>query len=242
MKQFNYDLLEDRREQIKQDNSGVDGRKYHSAKGTYPSITSLLYEIISKKGIEEWKSKVGAEVANRVSTKASKRGTRIHGVLEKYIRGDENYFDKNTLPEHKELINLATSQIEKKIDNIRGIELMMWSDSLRIAGTTDLIADYEGELAIIDWKTASYLKKEEYLRSYILQGTAYSFMLYEMYGLIPKKIVICSLIRFDSKKYNHMLDADIHIDWRVYNPLDHIHELQEVCEAYHFKKGGNLPF
>lgn len=236
MKKFNYDLLENRRTLLKQDNSGPNGRVYHSPKGTYPSITNLLYEMVNKPGIEEWKARVGKEEAQKISTKASKRGTRIHGYIEKYLEGDENYLEKAP-PDHKELIKLAIPQIEEKIDNIRGIELGMWSDGLRVAGTSDLIADYEGELAVIDWKTATYIKKEEYLHSYILQGTAYCRMLYEMYGLLPKKIVICSLIRFDPMKYNPMMDEDIFIDWKVFNPLDHIRELKSICDAFHFKRG-----
>ena len=152
------------------------------------------------------------------------------------MAGNENYLDKAP-PDHMELVNLAIPQINEKIDNIRGIELGMWSEGLRVAGTSDLIADYEGELAVIDWKTATYIKKEEYLRSYILQGTAYCRMLYEMYGLLPKKIVICSLIRFDPMKYNPMMDEDIFIDWKVFNPLDHIRELKSMCDAFHFKRG-----
>ena len=73
--------------------------------------------------------------------------------------------------------------------------------------------------------------------SYILQGTAYCRMLYEMYGLLPKKIVICSLIRFDPMKYNPMMDEDIYVDWKVFNPLDYIRQLKSICDAYHFKKG-----
>ena len=61
-----------------------------------------------------------------------------------------------------ELVNLVIPQINEKIDNIRGIELGMWSEGLKVAGTSDLVADYEGELAIIDWKTSTYIKKEEY--------------------------------------------------------------------------------
>ena len=136
----------------------------------------------------------------------------------------------------RELVNLAIPQIDEKIDNIRGIQLGMWSDGLKVAGTSDLIADYEGELAVIDWKTATYIKKEEYIITYILQGTAYCRMLYEMYGLLPKKIVICSLIRFDPMKYNPFMDQDIYIDWKVYNPLDYIRRLKSVCDAYHFSR------
>ena len=236
MKKFNYDLLENRKDQLEQDNSG-SSRVYHVPNGTYPSITSLLYQIVSKAGIEKWKASIGEEKAKRISTKASKRGTRIHGYIEKYLGGDENYLHKAP-PDHMELVNLAIPQINEKIDNIRGIELGMWSDGLKIAGTSDLIADYEGELAVIDWKTATYIKKEEYIFSYILQGTAYCRMLYEMYGLLPKKVVICSLIRFDSMKYNPMMDEDIYIDWRVFNPLDYIRRLKSVCDAFHFSRGG----
>ena len=233
MKTFNYDLLENKKDLIEQDNTGSD-RVYHGPNGTYASVTNMLYYMITKPGIDAWKAKIGEEEAKKISTRAAKRGTRIHGSIEKYLRGEENYFEG--IPhENRELIKLGLSEIDQRIDNIRGIELSMWSDELRLAGTTDLIAEYNGELAVIDWKTATYIKKEEYLRSYILQGTAYSRMLYELYGMIPKKIVICSFIRFDSKKYNHMMDQDIFIDWREYNPLDYIRELKSICDAYHFK-------
>jgi hypothetical protein len=234
MKKFNYELLENRKDQLVQDNSKED-RVYHAPKGTYPSITNLLYHIISKPGIEKWKARVGEEAAQKISTKAARRGTRIHKYIERYMEGDADYLKKSP-PDHKEMVNLVVPQINEKIDNIRGIELGMWSDGLKVAGTSDLVADYEGELAVIDWKTAAYIKKEEYLLSYILQGTAYCRMLYEMYGLLPKKIVICSLIRFDPMKYNPLLDEDIHIDWKVYNPLDYIRQLKSVCDAFHFSK------
>ena len=233
MKQFNYDLLENHKKELIQDNSGP--RVYHTPNGTYPSITNLLFEMISKKNILEWQEKIGKDKAKKISTRASIRGTRIHGYIEKYLAGDETYLHEAP-PDHMELVNLVIPQINEKIDNIRGIELGMWSNGLKVAGTSDLVADYEGELAIIDWKTSTYIKKEEYLLSYILQGTAYCRMLYEMYGLLPKKIVICSLIRFDPMKYNPFMDQDIYIDWKVYNPLDYIRRLKSVCDAYHFSR------
>ena len=176
MKQFNYDLLENHKKELIQDNSGP--RVYHTPNGTYPSITNLLFEMISKKNILEWQEKIGKDKAKKISTRASIRGTRIHGYIEKYLAGDETYLHEAP-PDHMELVNLVIPQINEKIDNIRGIELGMWSNGLKVAGTSDLVADYEGELAIIDWKTSTYIKKEEYLLSYILQGTAYcSCLLY----------------------------------------------------------------
>ena len=235
MKQFNYDLLENRKKELIQDNRKT-GIVYHSPNGTFPSITNLLFEMVSKKGIQEWEEKIGKEAAQKIKTKASRRGTRVHGYIEKYMAGDENYLE-GAPPDHMELVNLAIPQINEKIDNIRGIELGMWSDGLKVAGTSDLIADYEGELAVIDWKTATYIKKEEYIITYILQGTAYCRMLYEMYGLLPKKVVICTLIRFDGMKYNPFMDEDIYVDWKVFNPLDYIRQLKSICDAFHFKRG-----
>jgi hypothetical protein len=114
---------------------------------------------------------------------------------------------------------------------------------LKVAGTSDLIADYNGELAVIDWKTGSYIKKDEYVFNYILQGTAYCHMLAEMYKLVPKKIVICTLIRFsDPKKPVPFMDGDkvvdLLVEWKEYNPEDYVDELLKVCKAYHFSKSG----
>ena len=86
------------------------------------------------------------------------RGTRIHNSIEKYLRGDDTYFE-GVPQENRELIQLGLKQIDERVDNIRGIELGMWSDSLGLAGTSDLVADYQGELSIIDWKT-QYLHQE----------------------------------------------------------------------------------
>ena len=63
MKKFNYDLLENRKDQLEQDNSSED-RVYHSPNGTYPSITNLLYHMITKPGIEAWREKIGKEEAD----------------------------------------------------------------------------------------------------------------------------------------------------------------------------------
>ena len=88
------------------------------------------------------------------------RGTRIHNSIEKYLRGDDTYFE-GVPQENRELIQLGLKQIDERVDNIRGIELGMWSDSLGLAGTSDLVADYQGELSIIDWKTELISRKKK---------------------------------------------------------------------------------
>ena len=147
------------------------------------------------------------------------------------------------MQDHKEIVLAGIPQIDARIDNVRGIELSMWSDHLKVAGTADLIADYNGELAVIDWKTGSYVKKDEYVFHYILQGTAYCHMLAEMYKLVPKKVVICTFIRFnDPKKPVPFMDGDkvvdLLVEWKEYNPEDYVDELLKVCKGYHFSKNG----
>ena len=102
---------------------------------------------------ESWRRR-GEEDFHKVAS----RGTRIHNSIEKYLRGDDTYFD-GVPYENRELIQLGLKQIDERVDNIRGIELGMWSDSLGLAGTSDFVADYQGELSIIDWKT-DYLYQE----------------------------------------------------------------------------------
>jgi genome maintenance exonuclease 1 len=201
--------------------------------------------MITKPGIEAWRAKIGEEEANKISGRAARRGTKVHGIIEKYLRGDENYLRKETggsvMQDHKELVLAGIPQIDARIDNIRGIEMSMWSDHLKVAGTADLVADYNGELAVIDWKTGSYIKKDQYVFHYILQGAAYCHMLAEMYKLVPKKIVICTFIRFnDPKKPVPFMDGDkvvdLLVEWKEYDPNDYVEELIKVCNAYHFSK------
>ncbi len=56
----------------------------------YPSITTVL-SILSEKGIAEWRARVGEEEANRISGVASKRGTKVHEIFEKYVDNDPNF-------------------------------------------------------------------------------------------------------------------------------------------------------
>lgn len=165
-----------------------DGKRFYETPTgeLYPSVTTILSEM-NKKSILEWRNSVGNEEANRISSKASSRGTKVHKLCEDYLQGKDLNAPN---PLIKEMFLQLKPSIDQKINNIHAIECPLFSHKLKMAGTVDLIAEYENELAIIDYKTASKPKKEEYILNYLFQATIYSLMLEEMTGLKAKKIVI----------------------------------------------------
>jgi hypothetical protein len=108
-----------------------------------------------------------------------------------------------------------------KFEKVHATELPMWSDYLKLAGTTDCIAEYNGELCIVDFKNARKAKRKEWIKNYFLQGSAYARMLYERYGMVAKKIVIIVAVWGDDTP-------------QVFeeNVLDHYDDLVDVMKKY----------
>lgn len=162
------------------------GRVYLTPQGKrYPSITTVL-SVMSKKSIAEWRKRVGEEEANRVSKNATEFGSAIHQHVEDYLNNKEvkmaSYFEKAAFAALKPRLD--------KIDNILCQEAPLYSDLLQVAGRTDCIAEYDGKLSIIDFKTSKKIKDVEHIESYFIQGTAYSIMLQEATGIVVPNIVI----------------------------------------------------
>lgn len=169
----------------------VEGRRLYPVPsgGKYPSITTVLSCNPEKKAsIAKWRARVGAEKAQRISTRAATRGTDFHLMCEDYLnnRYDENKFKDKHLP--LLMFKNAKSTLNR-INNIYGQEIALYSDHLEIAGRVDCIAEFDGELSIIDFKTSAEEKKEEWIEDYFIQETAYGCMLYEQYKLKIQKIV-----------------------------------------------------
>src|SRR5690606_23983715 len=80
--------------------------------------------------------------------------------------------------------------LKRKVNNIRCSEGRLYSNKLKVAGSVDLIADYEGKPAVIDFKTSAKNKKKEWIEAYFLQVSMYSFMFWEMTGIFINDIVI----------------------------------------------------
>ena len=169
----------------------VDGRRLYPVPsgGKYPSITTVLSCNPEKKaGIMKWRKRVGEEKANRISNRAATRGTAFHLMCEDYLnnRYDETKFKDKHLP--LMMFKNAKSTLNR-INNIYAQEAALYSDHLEIAGRVDCIAEFDGELSIIDFKTSAEEKKIEWIEDYLIQETAYGCMLYEQYKLKINKIV-----------------------------------------------------
>lgn len=166
-------------------------RLYLTPQGAYyPSVTSVL-AVLDEAGIKKWRDEVGEKMADYISFKATSTGTEMHKIIEEYLnnRLDITKYKKLLPKAHFENIKPHLNQI----DNILASEATLYSDRLKLAGTTDCVADFEGELSIIDFKTASKKKNVEYIEKYILQATCYSIMFAERTGVdVPNLVILIS--------------------------------------------------
>ena len=165
------------------------GRTYITPEGNkYPSITTILSER-SKEGIKAWRAKVGEEVANKISTQAATRGTAVHTLAEDYLNNKEDW-SKGAMPANIFSFNQIKPILDKHVNNIWAQEVPLYSDKFMVAGRVDCIAEYDGELCIIDFKTARKPKKEEWITNYFVQASFYAAAFYERTGVAIKKFAI----------------------------------------------------
>lgn len=150
------------------------------------SITSVTSHK-NRQFFAEWRKKVGAEKADKITKQATSRGTDMHSLVENYLFNIPELPKVPPLPEF--LFKIAKEKLDK-IDNIHALESSLYSKYLGIAGTVDCIAEYDGELAVIDFKTSKKPKPEEWIEHYFVQCCAYACMLYELTGITVKKLVI----------------------------------------------------
>ena len=166
-----------------------EGRYYTTPDGNaYPSVTTILGKGSDNSWLKEWEERVGIEEVKRVSGVASTRGTAVHEIAELYLRNLD--WKRKQMP-----VNIASflkikHHLDEHIGLIAGLELPLYSDKLRVAGRTDCIAKWNGEWAVIDFKTSKREKSREDITNYFLQASCYSYMFYERIGMIVPKLVI----------------------------------------------------
>ena len=165
------------------------GRRYFTPDGSaYPSITTVL-GILSKQGILEWRKRVGEAEANRISTQAATRGTAVHKLAEDYIDNVKGW-SKGAMPANIASFNDLKTILDKRLDNVWFQEEFLYSDRLKCAGQVDCIAEFDGQLSIVDFKTSRKPKKEEWITSYFIQASFYAAAFYERTGIPIKQGVI----------------------------------------------------
>ena len=184
-------------EDFAQSTTNEDGsRVYVNASGVaYPSATTVL-SVLSLDGIAKWRARVGAEVADKISNKASTRGTKIHTLTETYLKNEnlqEAYASTNASLLDLEMFTKFLPILDP-ISNIHCQELALYSDHLRMAGRFDCIGEYNGQRAVIDFKTSGKLKKKEHISSYFMQTAAYAIMYEERTGIpVPNLVILIAV-------------------------------------------------
>ncbi len=162
-------------------------RLYHLPDGQWvPSITSVT-SFYNREIFVKWRKRVGLEEANKITRIATARGTDFHQVCQDYLENKELDWN-NYQPLSKFMFCHAKPYLDK-INNIHAIERTVYSEYLGLAGRTDCIAEYDGELAVIDFKTSSKIKPEEWLENYFVQEMFYASAYYELTGQIVKKLI-----------------------------------------------------
>ena len=173
--------------EIKLETSYVDGKRYYTTPegSKYRSVTTALSSMGADK-IAEWRKRVGNEEANRISTRSSNRGTKLHQLCEDFVLGKQLQLEVNQLV----TFDPIKKYLEKYMDVVYGVELGLYSNTLQLAGRCDLVARLHGLPCIIDFKTASKPKKEEWITNYFFQTTAYAQMVTERYQMLVKWVCI----------------------------------------------------
>ena len=151
-----------------------------------PSITSVT-SFYNRQIFADWRKRVGIEEANRISKRATKRGTDFHEAAQCYLMNLEMEWDQFQ-PITKIMFHHARPYLDR-INNIHAIERTLYSEYLGLAGRVDCIGEYEGELAVIDFKTSDKIKPEKWLENYFVQEMFYASAYYEMTGIPVKKLI-----------------------------------------------------
>ena len=198
----------------------INGMRFYEVDGqAFPSVTSVL-GFRPKPGLEQWRKNVGEEAAKWEMGRAARRGKATHTLIEEYLKGET--------PSTRDVLPLGLFTILKpylaQIDNVHCLETILYSKQLTLAGQVDCIAEYNGKLSVIDFKTANKERKEDWIENYFLQTTAYAIMYEELFGKPIEQIVIllagedgtvASYIK-EKKEYMPMLEKAIQDFYKYY--------------------------
>lgn len=199
-----------------------DIRLYENADGIlFPSVTHALGDG-KKDSLNEWRQRIGLEEANRIGRIAAATGTRFHTMCERYLDNRDDY-GRGAFPAETELFGKIKPVLTERIGRVHAQEFPLYSLDLGVAGRCDLHCEFDGVSTVVDFKTSSKTKKEEWITNYFMQATAYGMMLRERF-LNVKKFAI--LIASPDEMQIFVKDID-----------DYIEETREYFKGFHAKHG-----
>lgn len=207
--EFKHKLLTPYKNIVSKDTA--EGRFYFvDDKFKYSSVTTVIGKMLPADYLDDWKARVGETEATKILKQAGRRGTAVHKLLESYVLNeeiDESKIMPTNLMAFKNIKNL----LDIHVKTIYGVEIPVYSPFLKSAGRTDLIADWDGEDAVVDFKNTKSMKSKDDIYSYFIQLTAYSFMINFLYKIFIRKIVIVMHIDHESPKV-FVEDVENYID------------------------------
>ena len=205
----------------------IDGKRYYvTPENNYPSITTVL-SVLSEDSINAWKKRIGEEEANKISYRAATRGTAVHELIEKYVNNDPNYLS-GYMPNIVSNFLTVKDILDERIGKVYGQELPLYSDHLGVAGRVDCVAEFDGKISIIDYKTSRKPKLRKYIENYFQQEAAYAIMWEERTGQPITQLV--TIISVD----NH--EPQIFIEHRD----NWVRPLKETIAQYNEENSGSL--
>ena len=168
----------------------VNNRRYYitPTNNKYPSVTTVLKDR-GNEGVIKWRKRVGEDVANAVSRKATNRGTKFHTIVEEFLDNKDVRIHRKDFLIYEMFLNMKNTLISS-VNNIRAQECGLYSNKYKVAGRVDCIAEYDGVLSIIDFKTSKRKRKDEWNENYYIQSSAYAEMFEERTETPIEQIVI----------------------------------------------------
>lgn len=194
---FTHDLIE----LTSLETKTINGKRHYLTPDGefYPSVTTIT-SLHGKEGILAWRKRVGEEEANKISTKAASRGTRVHKLCEDYLN-NELTFEK-AMPNSIAMFKQIQPYLDNYIGKIYGVECPLYSTFLRVAGKSDCIAEFDGKNAVVDFKTSNKPKQEKYIENYFMQCAAYAVMFEERTGIsIPRIAIVIAVEGSESQVF-----------------------------------------
>ena len=199
-----------------------DGKRYYTTPSgkRLPSVTTVV-GAMKKQAIMEWRNRVGEVEANRISKLATGRGNRVHDLAERYLKNEKIDWVRE-MPDSVEMFRTLIPHLHR-INNIHYIEQALWSERIGLAGRVDIIAEWDGVLSVIDFKTSKKIKKKEDIQDYFAQCTAYAGMYEEHVSVPVDQIVIVMAVEneepliFIEKTGDHINTLVEHIEFYLNN-------------------------
>lgn len=211
---FNHELV--KIENLKTEE--INGKRFYVAPdgNRYPSVTTIT-GWKKRAFFAEWRKK-NPEESRRVLS----RGTSFHYIVEDYLLNNNEKVEQKKIEKPGDYFIFAQIKNElNKINNIKALESALWSSTLQMAGRVDCIAEYDGVLSVIDFKTSKAVKEEKDIQEYFMQATAYAIMFQERTGIQIKNIVILMTCE----------DGSIMVYQK--NPLHYVRDLKEAIDCYY---------